>query len=138
MDRSARFLFIRMRYRSIRALLDEALQSRNYFPRGKGYWFKIEKGTTSVVNLQKNTLGPGVQLNFGLTYNAPLRTKYPKEYECAVFGANPVLTPTEFREFTDLLELVPFWTEMLAIVAFSAITTAYRGWGNSYEHAVPG
>lgn len=63
--------------------------ARGYDRRGKRDWYKFFEGALVVVNLQRSAFGAGVYVNFGLSFLQGKRRRFPKEYDCDVFGRNP-------------------------------------------------
>ena len=89
--------------RSFARFIDDLLIAQGFTAKRRFYWYKFEKGHLIVVNLQKSSFGGGVYVNYGLTFLTGSK-RFPKEYDCVVFGRNPALSPTEFSRFQGLLD----------------------------------
>ena len=92
--------------RSFSRFLDDILRAKGFERKGRSNWYLFRGGAVIVVNLQKSAFGAGVYLNYGLSFASSKRRRYPKHYDCVMFGRNPVLSQRAFRTFQNHLNNV--------------------------------
>lgn len=67
----------------VQRAVDDVLRARSYSKRS-GSWYRTQRETVAVINLQRSNFSPAYYLNVALWFSALGAELYPKEHHCHV------------------------------------------------------
>lgn len=89
--------------RSAKSFINQVLTSRGFFMKKPCQWYKKIQNTLIVISLEPKRYDCGVRISYGLSFRDTSVKQLPNAHDCAVYGENPAMTPTEFKKFRELL-----------------------------------